>query len=352
MKRTVSLVTALIMVLTLAACSSTAPAGTSAPAATTAPAVTTAPAATTASAGAKPGNKYTVDPQNFYYGKTVTWVVPWAAGGSTDITSRALANELQDYLGCTIVVLNVNGGGGLVGFNTIIGANPDGFTIGSATSSMLLFVASGKSQVTYDQAEWISMFQYVPAAIMVPSDSSFNTLEDLISYGKANQGKLNYSTSGFGNYTHAAVSGLGKLTGASFTLVPYDSGTAAATAAAGGHVDFTACAVSEGAAMVDSNKLKILAIIGDDRSAKYPDVKSTTELGHPGIQSTFTSVVMPPKSPDAAKTTLADALKNIITSQYWIDFIEKQGAIGKYMGGPDFTKYLSDLNAQFASIKL
>jgi len=334
---------AFVMILALAACgSSNAP--PSAQSASSAPSPGT-------SAGIQTAGKYEEDPNNFYYGKTVTWIVPWTAGGSTDITSRALAAELEDYLGCTVVVMNTSGGGGLVGFNTIIGASADGLTIGSTTSSMLLFVASGKSTVTYDQADWIAMFQSVPAAIMVPGKSDIDTLDELVEYGKAHPGELNYSTSGFGSYTHAAISTLAKITGAKFALVPYDSGTNAATAAAGGHVGFAACAVSEAAAMVDSGELKMLAVIGDDRSIKYPDIETTSELGYEGMQSTFTAAVMPEGCPEEATAAMADALKAIITSDYWVNFIETQGAIGKYMGGEEFDKFLTDLNTTFESIE-
>lgn len=294
--------------------------------------------------------KSDVDTGNYYYGKTIQWVVPWAAGGSTDVTTRALSQHLEKKLGCTVVVLNTQGGGGLVGFNAVSGASKDGYTMGSATSSMLLFKASGKADVGYDAVDWQCLFVYIPATIVVPVDSPHETLDDLIEYAKANPGKATYSTAGFGNYCHAALGVLGNMTGASFAQVSYNSGAEAATAAAGGHVTFAACTVTEAAAMVDSGDLRILAIIGDERSSAYPDAPSTAELGYKGMESTYTAVIMPKDCPEEALNTLNEALEEIITSDEWTGYVAGLGNIPMYIGGEDFDKFLADQAAAFEDV--
>lgn len=332
MKKYLSLLLSLVMVLALAACGGTS-------------------STTSDPESSDPGGTAAASDENYYSGKTIQWIIPWAAGGSTDITSRALAQRLEQKLGCTIVILNTDGGGGLVGFNTISGAENDGSTIGSATSSMLLFKASGKADIDYDIVDWLCMYVYVPAAIVVPKDSPFETLEDLVAYGKEHPEEATYSTSGFGNYCHAAIGVLESLSGASFSQVSYDSGAEAATAAAGGHVSFAACAVSEAAAMVDSGDLRMLCVIGEERSSAYPDVPTTAEAGFPGMESTYTAVVMPKDCPEEAVTAMSTALEEIITSDEWKEYIVGLGNIAQYMGGDAFDTYLAEQAKAFENIQ-
>ena len=286
----------------------------------------------------------------YYAGKNVTWIIPWAAGGTTDVMGRKLASLVEKKLGCTFVILNTNGGGGLVGFNTIIAAGKDGYTIGSVSPSMLLFKATGKADVSYDQADFLCTMATVPTVLVVPADSPYNTLDELIKYASANPGNLRYGNSGIGAIYHVIGESLARKAGVKFMAVPYNSGTEGATAAAGKHVEFAISGLAEATPLIDAGQLKPLCIFGTEHSGKFPDVKTTEELGYKGLLGSWTGVAMPSDCPPEAREALITALDEVITSDEWVKYLDTIGNIAKFMSGEEFASFLDEQNKAFAEI--
>ncbi|MGI6084774.1 MAG: tripartite tricarboxylate transporter substrate-binding protein [Acetivibrionales bacterium] len=345
MKRLITVLLVTILALSVAACGTQAPTTSATPEPAATPPATGEP--TTAPS---PQATSSVDTNNFYHGKIITWIVPWAAGGATDVMSRELANLLSKELGVTCVILNTDGGGGLVGFNTLIASPKDGFTIGSISPSMLLFKPTGKANISYDAADFLCMSQTVPTCLVVKGDSQFKSLDEIIAYAKDHPGELRYGNSGIGAIYHLVGEAMAKKAGVKFTAVPYESGTAGATAAAGGHVEFAICSISEAAAMIDAGELSPLAVFGDSPSAKYPDVPTTTKLGYEGLMGTWTGVAAPQGIPAEARELLMKTFEEIIKGEEWAAFEERTGNNPYFMGGEEFTKFLKEQDDTFAQI--
>ena len=138
--------------------------------------------------------------------KPITWIIPFAAGGPSDVIARAMANVSQKYLGQPLVVLNRPGGATTIGLNEAVNAPPDGYTIVFPGISSITQPLVGNTQYVYlESLDPICQLEYKPQGLSVKANSQFKTLEDLIAYAKANPGKLKFGHSGDGGPTHLAT---------------------------------------------------------------------------------------------------------------------------------------------------
>lgn len=216
-----------------------------------------------------------------YPNKQINYIIPYQAGGFTDLLSRALANSAKKHLGQPVICDNKAGGGGTVGLTYLVNRPPDGYTIGLITPGAYIAWHMGKSNFNpVNDLSFISRISGGMTAVVVRADSTFKGLKDLIQYAKQNPGKITYGTSGMGTITHLAMEELSLLAGGvPWKLVPYKSGAEAATALLGGHVDVVSDAPSW-QPLVDAGKLRLLAMFMDRRSSRYPDVPTVKESGY------------------------------------------------------------------------
>jgi tripartite-type tricarboxylate transporter receptor subunit TctC len=216
-----------------------------------------------------------------YPTKPITLVIPYQAGGFTDILARSLANSMKKELGQPVVCENRAGGGGTVGLSYIASRPADGYTIGQITPGMYIAYFMGKSETSpVKDLTFISRISGGVTAIVVRSDSPFKTVKDLVTYAKQNPNKITYGTSGQGTITHLAMEELSQLAGGvPWKLIPYKSGAEAATALLGGHVDVVSDAPSW-QPLVDAGKLRLLAVFNEKRVEHYPNVPTVKESGY------------------------------------------------------------------------
>ena len=218
--------------------------------------------------------------------RPITLIAPWAAGGSTDQTGRALAKAAQDFLGQPVVVLNKPGASTTIGMAELAKAKPDGYTIGTLSSSSYLLALQGRELPYHpiDAFSYISYYGDNLIGIAVPADSRWKTLADLIAEGKANPGKLNYGTAAIGSTQHLSTEALTLATGARFTHVPQQGSAGSMTALLGKHIDFIT-ETSVWAPHVAAGRVRLLAVTSPRRSAAYPDVPTFAELEVSPIRS-------------------------------------------------------------------
>ena len=171
--------------------------------------------------------------------KPITLIVPWAAGGSTDQTGRALSKAAEAFLGQPVVVVNKPGGSTTIGMAELARAKPDGYTIGTLSSSSYLLALQGR-ELSYhpiDAFTYVSYYGDNLIGIAVPADSRWKTLADLIAEAKANPGKLNYGTLGIGSTQHLAMERIGIAKGLTWTHAPYRGTADTLRALIGGEID-------------------------------------------------------------------------------------------------------------------
>jgi tripartite-type tricarboxylate transporter receptor subunit TctC len=212
--------------------------------------------------------------------RPVTLVVPWPAGGTTDVTMRALATATEKHLGQPIVIENRPGAGGVLGpVNMAANAAPDGYTVAQIPITIFRFPFMRKTTFdpTKDLTYVIGLTGYT-FGVVVKSDSPWKTFPELVAYAKSNPGKVDYGTPGAGTSLHITMEQIAKATGARWTHVPFKGSAETTNALMGGHIHAVADA-SGWAPLVNSGALRLLVTWGARRTKSWPDVPTLKEVG-------------------------------------------------------------------------
>lgn len=285
--------------------------------------------------------------------KAMTIICPYGAGGGTDLALRILAECGQDTFGQTINVENKTGGSGTVGLTEALNATPDGYTLGTASVDLITLPLLGLApkEVTRDAFDPICVINGEPAAIIVPADSKFDTIEDFIQYGKDHPGELQIANAGMGNIWHLAMIGVELKSGASFTHVPFSDGTSAALAAVlGGHVDAIACSPAEADSNIQAGDLKVLAVASDERMDRYPDVPTFKEEGIDLTVVALRGLCVNKEVPDDVKQVLKDGFEKVINSDECKQKIEEANMTYLPLNADETNKMLDDMQGNFKDI--
>ena len=244
-----------------------------------------------------------------YPTKPINMIIGWGAGGSTDITLRALCEAAGRLLGQPIVAQNKPGGGSAVGLALLKNEKPDGYTLGNISSAGI--TGQHLRKVPYDSTtDFTPIIRYGDYihGITVKADAPWKNIKELVAYAKANTGKLKYSSPGTGSSHHLVVEALGIQEGVKWTHIPYKSGHEATTALLGGHVDFQTCA-SEWKPYVDNGSFRLLATTSDKRYEKYPQVPTLIDQGYQIWAITLVGVLGPKGIPAPIVDKLHAAFK-------------------------------------------
>ncbi|NDZ18093.1 tripartite tricarboxylate transporter substrate binding protein [Variovorax sp. WS11] len=222
-------------------------------------------------------------------GKPITIVVPFSAGGSTDLVSRAIAQFAAPGLGAPVIVDNRTGGGGLVGWGAVARAAPDGNTL--VTVELSYAIAAGLiPNLPFDPKKaftQITTAVKVPHVLVVNPQVPAKTVQEFIALAKAQPGKLNYGSGGNGTNTHLAGELFKSITGTSIVHVPYKGAGAVLTDLMGNQVQALITSIPTALPHIRSGKLRALMVTGDRRNATLPEVPSAKEAGIPKMDMDF-----------------------------------------------------------------
>lgn len=279
--------------------------------------------------------------------KDITILVPWNAGGGTDLIARQLAHLMEKELGKTIIILNKPGGGGTVGFAELVRSKSDGYTLGTTTNSMLLQKYVSVNYVEHNLFNFISMINEDPASLTVKADAPWNTMQEFIADAKKNPGKFRVSNAGPGTSMHAVALQLEQVAGVEFTHVPYEGGNPAAVALAGGHVEATVVSPAECASLVTAGKLKTLAVAAVERLPIIPDVPTYRECGYDLAGGVWRALSVPKKTPPEIVAILEAAIKKAVESKEYRDFLNTGGFGFRYLGSEEMNGYVDAQSAEY-----
>ena len=240
--------------------------------------------------------------QEDYPVRTVKIVVPAAPGSTTDTLARIVAEELARKWAKPAIVENIPGGAMNIGASNVARSAPDGYTLMIAPPSPLSFNHLIYRDPGYDPAGFvpISLLAKIPNVLVVRNGLAASTLNELISYGKANPGKLSYASQGVGSTAHLSAAQLEVRTGIKMLHVPYRGAQPALTDVVAGHVDMFFDTLATAVPLYRANKVKLLGVADLKRAGVVPDVPTLSEAGLPGFRSiTWFGLVAPPASPAA-----------------------------------------------------
>ena len=247
--------------------------------------------------------------------KTVTIVVPFPPGGSTDMIARTLQPKLQEKFGGTFVIDNKPGATGTIGATLVTRAAPDGHTL-FVSSLGPYVIAPHLTKVTYDATkdfDYISVAVQAPNVLVVPAASPHKSMADVMAFQKANPGKMTFASSGNGSSDHLTAELYWQQTGTSGVHVPYKGGGPVMTDLLGNQVDSSFMNINTAMPQIKAGKLRALSITSAQRSALLPDVPTLDELGIKDANVYSWQAVAAPKGiPADLKNKLQAAIKDAL----------------------------------------
>ncbi|MFT3876613.1 MAG: tripartite tricarboxylate transporter substrate binding protein [Propioniciclava sp.] len=281
--------------------------------------------------------------------KDITMIVPYQAGGASDLAARTLASEMEPTLGVSIVVENRTGGAGSVGLGALASAKNDGYTIGYMPVETVMLSHNGYD---IDPAKYAYLGQIVgvPATVAVPANSKYQTLDELLADAKANPDTITVGNSGAGSIWEAATIALGKAAGTSFRPVPFDGGAPAVTAAIGNQINAVVAGPSETSQAHKDGQLRILAVLADDPIASLPEVKTAKAQGVDLSIGGWGLVGGPKGMPEAVVTVYDEAVKKAVASDKYSDVITKAGNLPEWHSAADSEAFVTSEAARFGDL--
>ncbi|MBX9846678.1 MAG: tripartite tricarboxylate transporter substrate binding protein [Xanthobacteraceae bacterium] len=261
----------------------------------------------------------TVSAQGGFPDKPVHLIVAFVPGGATDTFARQIAPDLQEALGQPVVIENKPGAGGYIAWNYVASANPDGYTLLLAENAVAISQALYKrSKSSFDpltQYDAVAGLAAAPSALIIANNVPAKTIAELVAHSKSVPQKLNFASAGIGSVSHLNFEVFMDKTGMQAVHVPYKGGGQAIGDVIAGHVPMTISSVQATKGLVDSGKVKALAVTSAARSPAMPNVPTMQEAGVPAadVELRFWFAVFGPKGmPEPVKAKVSQALAKVM----------------------------------------
>ncbi len=281
-----------------------------------------------------------------YPTKPVTLIVPWPAGGATDIAMRAIAEGAVKHLGQNIVIDNKPGASGTLG-PAVMAANakPDGYTLAQMPITVMRLPLMQKA--AWDAVKDFTYIVHLTGytfGITTKADNQFKTWADVVAYAKANPGKVTYATPGAGTSLHIGMEQIAAKSGIQLTHVPFKGNAESNAAVLGGHTTLQADGTGW-KALVDAGQLRLLAIWTPVRSKNWPNTPTLKELGYPFVFDSPFGIAGPKGMEPAVVQKLHDAFKKALENPAVIATLGKYDMVPRYLDTPAYRKSVEDIIA-------
>ncbi len=258
-----------------------------------------------------------------YPTRFVKWIVPFPPGGATDAVARFIAAELSERRGQQFIIDNRPGANGSIGTLAAKESAPDGYTLLTGSSGVLLVNPRIYSNAAYDAAKDFAPIGKIAAldnvvviSTKLAKDAGIKTLADLIRYAKANPGKLNFGSGGIGNGSHLAAELLKSVSGIEMVHIPFKGGNDANLALIKGDIDLICNTTPEAVTLIRGGNAVPLAVLTRKRLSGLPDVPTVAEAGAPGAEvASWMSLIAPKGVPAEIVTLISNDLKAILASE-------------------------------------
>ena len=270
-------------------------------------------------------------PAQNYPSKPLTMIIPFAAGGPTDVLGRVIAQRMSEIMGQQVVVENVGGAGGMTGSKRVADAAPDGYTfvlgtVGTHAQGQSLYKKPLYNAATDFTA--VALIAEVPIVLITRKDLPVNNLQEFGAYAKANRAKMQYGSAGAGSATHLGCVLLNYLIGVDITHVPYRGTGPAMQDLQGGRIDYLCEIVSTAKPQIDGGTVKGIAMMTKERSKVLPNVPTGIEQGVPNLEAyTWNAIFLPKGAPAEMVNKLNRATVEAMESPNVRERLEGLGAV-------------------------
>ena len=284
-----------------------------------------------------------------YPTKDIELIIPWSAGGGTDVATRLYASYIEKELGVTINAVNTPGASGTVGLAQAKAANADGYTLALFTFDILTAEALKLADLSFKDFDLISTFSIQPT-VYVALTERFPTMDDYVAYAKDHPGELKVATNGDGSVWHQAGAVANREMGIEVTYVPYDGSNEEVAALLGGHVD--AIIISSGTVLeyLKDGSMTAFGVMTEDRIDAMPDVPTFKEQGIDAVYSSWRGLGVPKGTPKEVVDKLKTACKAAFDNQEFQDAAVKGGIDPWYLTSEEFYSFLESSYGSVESV--
>jgi len=288
----------------------------------------------------------TAHAQGTWPARNITIVVPFPPGGTADIAARPLAAYLTEKLGRSVVVENKGGAGGGIGYAYVAKAEPDGYTIMTALSSLAVIPEGNRLQgrpPTYEMDQLVPLARMFadPVLLTVKKSSPWKTFDDFVTAVRNNPGQIPYGTSGYLGTVHLAMEMFLKAADLKMVHVPYQGGGPSFAALLSDQVPVVPTLESIGKGQFDAGNLRVLAQWGTERLPNFADAPTFQEAGYPDVvYILWAGVFAPKKTPEHVTRILRDAIRTFMQDKAVVARLSMAGSLVSYMDGPEFARFL------------
>ena len=281
-----------------------------------------------------------------YPSKPVNYIIPFNAGGESDIAARLQQPVFEEITGQPMVIQYLEGAGGAQAWSQLNEMEGDGYTVmGSNLPHIVLQPMAQDVGYTTEDVNTVYFFQYTPDAIVVPADSQFQTLEDLVTFAEENPGMVTFSGSGTNSANHVAQAKFDDLAGTTTTYIPFSGTSPAITAVLGDQVmagfSYSTAAINQGDA------LRVLAVASEERVPSFPDVPTFKELGYDMVGGAYRGVAVPSSTPEEVRGQLSDALGQVNADPEFIQKMEDGGFVVIDVPYADVPAFMEERRAEY-----
>jgi tripartite-type tricarboxylate transporter receptor subunit TctC len=285
--------------------------------------------------------------------RPITVVVGYPPGGSTDLTGRAVADQLAKKLGATVIVENASGAGGAIAAQKVSKAAPDGYTLLLGANNEIAINRLVSSSVKYSYKDFtpIGMVAYQPMVLVASAQTGVRNVEDFLKASRTKPGRYSYGSSGVGTALHLAGEMVKQQSGVFVTHIPYRGVAPLTTDLIGGSLEFGVFVLSSGLPHIRSGKVVALGITEKQRSTSAPDIPALAE--HPALKnmdiSVWFALMAPPGLPEPVATKLRKALAEVLQTPEFRKKLEDAGSRIAPLH-VDMARFLADEDAKYRRI--
>ena len=279
-------------------------------------------------------------------------ITPFATGGASDVVARIVAEKMASSLGQPVVVENRVGAGGAIAMEAVARAEPDGYTIGFTSSSALVVVPLTKPTLTYPrELKPVSHLCNVPIIMVTRATLPVTKVSDLVQLAKKSPGKLNYGSSGIGGLPHVMGENFNNIAGVRLFHVPYKGDSQEITALLSGDLDTAFLATASVTSLIESGKLRGLAIAGTERAPDLPEIPTFAEAGYPESSvDTFYGLVIASATPQPIVDRIAKAATDAVRTPEVRERMRKINVIPVGTGPAEFAEVIRKNTAAWSRV--
>ncbi|HEX5129544.1 MAG TPA: tripartite tricarboxylate transporter substrate binding protein [Usitatibacter sp.] len=285
-----------------------------------------------------------------YPNKPVKIIVPWPPGGAVDTLARLIQQTVADPLGQPIIIDNKPGAAGAIGSDLVAKAEPDGYTLLMASTSVIS-INPNVRKLPYQPSDFspITMVAFVPHILVINADVPATNVKEFVAWAKANKGKVSYGSAGAGTPYHIAGEMFKKMTGVEMEQVPYKGTGPAMLDLLAGRVQIMSVEAVIALPHVKAGRLKALGIATEKRNALAPEIPTVGEMGLPGFEITsWYGVAAPVGVPKDISALLADKISKALDDPAFREKLSSMGATPVGGSPEDFGRTLQRENAKWA----